>query len=790
MKNAGKRKWLQRSGRVILVGVSLVFFLGWLIFPESVRTFRNAAAQYLNLAPEPQVHALSNLLAADQSFASIGRGDTIGLMGSAWAGDEFSAAPQACVGAVGCNGESPFGGRLLRTASGESKSTWPMSVERGVRVPSPAVLLSVALLIVGLALLDQLWSRAAAFGRSLDLPTRLRAAVRHFAVRLRARIEPAHGLVSIARLAPARASVASLLALGFFIGWLTAPDFIRRQESSVAESLAISSAEPSPMLNQFASWLGAAGAGSIGRGGSRGDSTATTLTDSMPQPLALDIVNWESDEEEGSSTDLQMADFDTSAGHVSTGPRANHAVSRPSGDSPSLADDPDWSEVDRYAFLTPAGFGGSSAGGAAGGSEGPSSFVSGPSAPGRDGGVGGSESPIAPQPPPDSGNDPKTPAGGCASSDLLCILQAQVTGLLTVPDQALVLFAPGATNEEIASALAPSGGRIVECFDVNKYCLVEMPGEPDLAGAILGLRGNPAILNAEPNYVLKPAESALDVLYPIQWSLGKIQVSNAWSEIPGNKSHVKVAVLDTGFDILHPDLVNVWTETYNAVDGSSIVVGNPMHGTMVAGILAALGDNVYGIAGTNKKWADLALVKVFDDLNNSNDALVIKGIDHLPAGTRVANLSLSGLETGSPPYALCTAIHNRSDVLFVAAAGNRGLSVPDYPAACGGANVIAVASTDSSDQLGPDSNRGPTVDLAAPGESILTTAPLSTFAFASGTSMAAPHVAGVASMLFAKNGTATVASVKNTIRSSVDYLHLSVSTGGRLNACRALGACQ
>ena len=72
----------------------------------------------------------------------------------------------------------------------------------------------------------------------------------------------------------------------------------------------------------------------------------------------------------------------------------------------------------------------------------------------------------------------------------------------------------------------------------------------------------------------------------------------------------------------------------------------------------------------------------------------------------------------------------------------------------------------------------------------MTTAPLSTFAFASGTSMAAPHVAGVASMLFAKNGTATVASVKNTIRSSVDYLHLSVSTGGRLNACRALGACQ
>lgn len=746
MRNAGSRFKFRSRGRTFLVGVSLCFFLGWLAFPETVRACRTAAVAYLNLGSEPQVNALSALLAVDEPFAWSTDAGLIGMPGpdSAW-----------------------------RTASAAKSLPTPMSVA-----------LSVSLLIGGLIVVDRI--RTAALAPSVDVWARFRVSLRQATARVRIWREAAGELVPIDRLAPVRVSVAFLLALGFFVGWLTAPDFVRRQEPSVAGFLKVSPAEPTRLLNQFASWLSEEGTPLIAVAASSNETDSGGFIDSIRQPLDLDVFYQEPDEgEQFGSTEIQTASLGVHPGNAPADALRDHAASPRGEDSPSLRSDPGWSEEARYALLTYASFGNSSGGEPGGGSDG-SQF----SEPG-DGNAGESDPPVEGESPFDPSSDEDRPKEtACASTDPSCLLRSQVSALLTVPDQALVRFATGATDEEIAAALAPSSGRIVECYSVNGYCLVEMPQNPDLASAILELRENPTVSSAEPNYVREIAGNASDSFYPVQWSLAKINADGAWSAM-GVNTRVKVAVLDTGFDVQHPDLegVVVVKDSYNAVDRGFDVTGNPEHGTMVAGILAALGND-YGIAGANPNWADLALIKVFGNGSTTNDATIISGIQNLPTGTKVVNLSLAG--EGFPADPLCAAIRSKTDdVLFVIAAGNSGTTGKLYPAACESPNIIAVASSDVQDQLAISSSRGPWVHLAAPGEGIFTDAPNSLFTLGSGSSMAAPHVAAVASMIFAKEG-ASVASVKSKILESVDQplLGLNVQTGGRLNACRALGACK
>jgi subtilisin family serine protease len=253
-------------------------------------------------------------------------------------------------------------------------------------------------------------------------------------------------------------------------------------------------------------------------------------------------------------------------------------------------------------------------------------------------------------------------------------------------------------------------------------------------------------------------------------------------------NRVLVAVLDTGFDILHPDLVLVYKGSDNTA-GYNIAT-NPEHGTEVAGVLGALGDNVYGIAGVDKSWTSLAAIKVFSDVPYvaASDADIIAAIDIAAAeGAKVVNMSFGGPKDDPQ---LCRAIANSPQILFVAAAGNISQTgnVRNYPAACGTPgslpNLISVGASDQSDGIWSDSVTAG-VDVYAPGASILTTEPGSIFTIVSGTSYAAPQVAGVAGMMFAKDpypGT-TPAFVKSKILSRASRMpdgHL------QLNACGAL----
>ena len=265
---------------------------------------------------------------------------------------------------------------------------------------------------------------------------------------------------------------------------------------------------------------------------------------------------------------------------------------------------------------------------------------------------------------------------------------------------------------------------------------------------------------------------------------------------------VVVAVLDTGIDYFHPDLAaNVWvnpkeTPGNGADDDNNGYVddvhgydfvsddGDPLddhgHGSHVSGTIGAVGNNRIGIAGVC--WqVSLMAVKVFDETGNGDIDTAIKGIQYAVAnGARIINASWG---SNDKSRALQDAIDEarQAGVVFVAAAGNDNSDTLFYPAAYD--HVIAVAATDSQDRRARFSNFGSFVDVAAPGENIYSTLPNNSYGFYSGTSMAAPHVTGVAALILSRHPEFSPAQVENIIRNAIDPINPDKYIGtGRINA--------
>ena len=271
-----------------------------------------------------------------------------------------------------------------------------------------------------------------------------------------------------------------------------------------------------------------------------------------------------------------------------------------------------------------------------------------------------------------------------------------------------------------------------------------------------------------------------------QWDMAAIDAQNAWTITTGSAS-VVVAIIDTGVDYNHVDLdANIWTNPGeipgNGIDddGNGFVDdihgydfvnddGNPMddngHGTHVAGTIAAEGNNATGVTGVT--WSTSIMALKFLAANGSgylSDA--VEAINYATmmrtrygVNVRVENNSWGGGGFSSAMQAAIQA-SNDAGILFVAAAGNSGTNndaVAQYPANYDSPNVISVAATTQNGQLASFSCYGATtVDIAAPGVSILSTTPNNTYSTYSGTSMATPHVSAVAALAWAVNPTATV----------------------------------
>jgi thermitase len=383
-----------------------------------------------------------------------------------------------------------------------------------------------------------------------------------------------------------------------------------------------------------------------------------------------------------------------------------------------------------------------------------------------------------------------------------------------VPGQLLVKLSSAAPAA--VSALAAQTGLAVQgTIPQLGIVVVDAPeagtGE-ELAAAAATLETNPAIEWAEPNYTFKLDATPNDPYYQTNQAsyLSRLEMPAAWVYTTG-RSDVVIAVIDTGVNLNHPDLAaGIWTNPgeipdngidddtngfiddvhgWNFADGTNTIYDNHGHGTHVAGIAAARINNSIGIAGM-AGGATIMPLDVFPlPAYGTYEDLIRAIIYATDNGARVINMSLGATSYSLGEEAAVDYAWNRG-VVVVAAAGNNNNNAYHYPAAHH--NAIAVAATTASDTRAGFSTYGDFIDVAAPGVGVYSTLTSGGYGPMNGTSMASPHVAGLAALLFSLDPRLTNAQVRALIETNVDDLGTlgwDVYFGsGRINARKALAA--
>jgi thermitase len=381
-------------------------------------------------------------------------------------------------------------------------------------------------------------------------------------------------------------------------------------------------------------------------------------------------------------------------------------------------------------------------------------------------------------------------------------------GSEAVADRLLVSFnrAVGDTDLADVQIKAARGGAGVArpLARVGGSYLLDVSGAQSLeAAARAYIASDPRVRSASPDYIMHSQETPNDPNFGIQTGMVNIQAAAAWNRTHGGG---RIAILDSGIS-QHPDLVSKIVTSKDFVGspvGADDVFG---HGTHVAGIAGAATNNGQGVAGVGYN-ASLMNGKVIDDTGNgAMSALASSIVWAADNGANVINMSLAGSDDCSTTWVedlfdvgraeLRDAINHAfsKNVVLVAAAGNNGNSSQLWPAAC--PNVVSVANTTANDTKASSSNFGTWVDVAAPGTSIFSTAvpggsacqsSLGTFATCTGTSMAAPHVSGLAALVQSSCSLPNAQAVVDRIGATADPIP---GTGvnwqfGRINALRAV----
>jgi subtilisin len=328
-----------------------------------------------------------------------------------------------------------------------------------------------------------------------------------------------------------------------------------------------------------------------------------------------------------------------------------------------------------------------------------------------------------------------------AAKDMGLKLSDDIDGL-----QVSVLEAPGDVAELQADKARkhPSVATVEE--DVYRNWLLESPASFQTTGfpsveAVLQSLGRPKQPAAP-----APADPAADGAASsgnVPWGVARVNAPAAWPK--GQGAGVKVAVIDTGIDCTHPDLRCDFSAGMNILAPGSDPMDDNEHGTHVSGTIAGRGNGAKGVLGVAPK-ATLIPVKVLDADGSGSLSDIVKGISWAAsAGVDVINMSLGG-PTGSTALQRAVQKALSAGVVVVCAAGNSGPN-PDTVGFPGGyAGVIAVAASDNKDNVASFSSRGDAVGFIAPGVNITSTIPGGGYKALSGTSMASPHVAGLAAL--------------------------------------------
>jgi subtilisin family serine protease len=408
----------------------------------------------------------------------------------------------------------------------------------------------------------------------------------------------------------------------------------------------------------------------------------------------------------------------------------------------------------------------------------------------------------------------------------------------------LVKFKSGGVASSSVKAHQAVRASVVKRYSlVSNLEHVKLPKGTSVKDAVMLYMANPDVEYAEPNYIRKATTIPNDTIFGQQWALNNtgafaggtpdadIDAPEAWDVSTGSRG-VIIAVIDTGVDYNHADLVqNIWKNPdenctngidddangfiddcvgWNFFDDNNQPLDDAPHGTHVAGIIGALGNNMMGISGVMwyVQMMPLRFMGFHADPAECDGehfcgevADEVEAIEYAAAnGAKVINASYGGNEFSNAERDAIAAA-NTANITFVASAGNEGANndlTPLYPASHDLPNIISVAATDQNDQRAAFSNFGATsVDVAAPGVYILSTIPAfiepNGYDFFDGTSMAAPHVSGLAGLLQGYythfNHHQVIATILN-YTDRITSLIGSIGTAGRINAYRAISSLQ
>jgi subtilisin family serine protease len=403
-------------------------------------------------------------------------------------------------------------------------------------------------------------------------------------------------------------------------------------------------------------------------------------------------------------------------------------------------------------------------------------------------------------------------------------LFAQKSKEVFVKDELLVKFKDGTASRAAVERHQLTGAKIVEEFPELGWQRIKLPSGMSVSNAENRYKNFDGIETAQPNYYYHLLATPNDAQFGSMYGMTKISAPQAWDLHTGS-STVVVADIDTGMKMTHEDLApNLWINTgeiagnnvdddgngyiddvngYDFFFNDSDPTDENGHGTHTAGTVGARGNNTLGVTGVN--WnVKLLPIKIYNSSGfGTTSAMLINAYNYIRimknrgVNIRATNNSYGGCdEACGYDQATKDAIDalGNADVLQAFAAGNNGTNndvTPFYPANYTSPSIISVASSTSTDARSSFSCFGATtVDIAAPGSSILSTIISGTgYGNLSGTSMATPHVAGAAALVAAQHPTLSAASIKATLMNNVDNLVVwngLVKSNGRLNVFKAL----
>lgn len=289
---------------------------------------------------------------------------------------------------------------------------------------------------------------------------------------------------------------------------------------------------------------------------------------------------------------------------------------------------------------------------------------------------------------------------------------------------------------------------------------------------------------AEVDALMAPAYIPNDPLYPNEWHLAKMHTAAAWDSTKGGG--ITVAILDTGTDCTHPDLALNCVAGWNFYDNNSNTTDPHGHGTKVAGTVAAIGENLAGVAGVAYQ-AKVMPIRISDPTGMGYWSAVANGIVWAAdRGARVATNSYESTNSASVQSA-AKYLQDKGGI-FLAAAGNSGALLTGINAA----SVVTVGATDGNDAKASWSNYGPQIDVTAPGVSIYTTSLGGAYGTASGTSFATPNTAAVFALIFSLKPSLSSAQAESILKSSAIDLGVAgrddIYGSGRVDAAQAITA--